>query len=232
MAYPKSIDSWTNRINGTDVVWAADPNSLAAEIIAIEQALGTVPNVESKPPVGTPVTYSNVNARISDTMLRNQAPYVTMRSGGFYLNGQGPTQTQFVNHREQQYDPYGYFNGTDITTQASGLYMIDVMTIWNYYASGYCATTLNIRGLDVIYDCWRWDFPTTGPVALQWNLPYYERGGLTHISWMTPLKQGDRVRVKVENGTPKNPIGVHSSYLTMHYLRALPDFDYYYSGVE
>ena len=69
--YPKGVFSWTDRTNLVSNVLASDVNSLAADLIAVENAIGTTPNVESSPLAGNPVTYATVNARISDVQQGN-----------------------------------------------------------------------------------------------------------------------------------------------------------------
>jgi hypothetical protein len=220
--YPKSISSWTDRIDGSSTVWAADPNELASEIIAIEQVFGTQPNIEGKLPVGNPVTYSTVGARISDTLLRNQAPYVSLTAGRFTVPYYSTTAEhgRYISFN-RAYDSTGkYFNGSDITIPkgGTGLYIANSYVTWDYYTSGYVMSHLIINGVDWQSTRWDWDFPTSGPD----DASYKNRWATTAFTWMGKLTAGTRVRVIAENGTAKNPYQAENAYLDLHYLRALP----------
>lgn len=216
--FPKALSSWTNRVDGRDIVWAADPNSLAAEIIAIEKALGTMPSVEPKPPVGNPITYANLSWRVTDTLLGTRKPYVGLSAGRFHLAYQAHTldhgqRVTFTNAN----DDYGYFNGTDITIRANGIYIVNNYVTWSYYTSGYVASYITINNVDERGDMWKWNFPSSGPSDGTYN----GRWGTTSSTWMGQLKVGDRLQTVVENGTPLSPYPVINAEMTVQYLRAM-----------
>jgi hypothetical protein len=217
--FPKSVVSWTDRIDQVSVVWANDPNSLAAEIIAIENTLGAQPQVEPSPFTGNPVTYSTVGARITDAMSGNLNPYVSITNSSFFVfNQQGPgTRFGHFNSFQKIYDPYGFYNGTDITVQATGLYLITGSQSWGWHDSGYLWHSLFIDGLWSCGHRWDWDFAGFGP-------GFYEddRPATTAFTWMGPIAAGKRVQVVSENGTSFNPYPVSNSYLRMYCLRKLP----------
>lgn len=218
--YPKAVSTWTPRIDEVDIVWANDPNSLAAEIIATENTLGPMPHVESKPVVGNPISYPNVSARITDTFLGNQHPYVELSTSSFYTyySSTGFDHGQYVNFRAA-YDSHGYFNGSDITIKADGLYLIDSYVTWEYYNSGYVMSFIVINGVNSKSDRWSWnDFSRSGPS----DANYGGRWATTQPMWMGSLRAGTRVRIMAENGTPKNPYQVMNAYVRCYYLRALP----------
>lgn len=219
--YPKGIDSWTNRVDEVDIVWAADPNSLAAEILAIENAVGMMPHVESKPPAGNPVQYSSLSARVTDTLLGNQLPYVDLSTSSFNVsfssNYLPNYYGSYINYKVN-YDPWGYFNGSDVTVKAPGLYLINSYTTWGYYNTGYLMTHLLVNGVESEDDRWDWDFPKSGPD----DASYAGRWAVTKFTHMVPLQAGTRLRIIAENGTPKNPYPVINSYLRVFYLRSIP----------
>jgi hypothetical protein len=216
-SFPKAIQSWTNRINGVDIVFAADPNSLAAEIIAIETALGTVPNIEPKPPVGNPVTYANVSARVTDTLLGNKLPFVSLSTQAFNLAFQSSTldHGQRVAFKTVS-DEFGYYNGTDVTIRANGIYIVNNYVTWSYFTSGYVASYITINNVDQRGDMWKWNFPSSGPS----DGSYVGRFGTTSSTWLGQLNVGDRLQTVVENGTPLNPYPVVNAQMTLQYLRS------------
>lgn len=214
--FPKALSSWTDRINNVDTVWAADPNSLAAEIISIESTLGTMPQVESGTPTGGPVTYSNVSTRINAAMLQSAHPYVELYASNFKV-GHGSWNGGSFNTYKVVEDTFKYFNGSDITVQAAGVYIIDAYQTWDYYTSGYVALNLAINNTFARGDLWKWDFPTSGPSYSTYN----GRWATTSFTWMGALAKGERIRIASENGTSKNPYTIVNSTLRMYYLRSL-----------
>jgi hypothetical protein len=217
--FPKSIFPWTDRVDEVNVVFANDPNSLAAEIVAVENTLGTMPQVEKAPYSGNPVSYSSVDARISDVLAGNQLPYCSITINQFFVyNNQGPGS--FFGHFNtfsKVYDPFGYYNGSDITIQASGLYIVTSSQQWGWHDSGYLRHSLYCDGIWFAGDRWDWDFAGFGPA-------FYEpsRQASTSFSWMGPLTAGQRLQVVSENGTSFNPFPVTNSWMRLVCLRKLP----------
>lgn len=214
--YPQAIAGWTDRIDEVDIVWAADPNSIAAEVLSIEQTLGKMPQIETGVPVGKPVSYSNVSARITDAMLNTQHPYVELINNDFRV-GYGTWNYAVFNWYRVVEDAWGYFNGSDITVKAPGVYIIDSYQTWDYWPDGYVSTALAINNTFARGDLWKWDFPSSGPH----DASYKGRWATTAFAWMGKLNTGDRVRIASANNTT-NPSyhGINSS-LRMLYLRGL-----------
>lgn len=214
--YPKALASWTDRINNVNTVWAADPNSLAAEIISMEQTLGTMPQVEGGVPVGSPVTYSSVSSRISAAMTSANNPYVELSNSNFNV-GYGTWNDGVFNTYKVVEDNWKYFNGSDITAKAPGVYIIDAYQTWEYYTSGYLYLMLAINNSFARGDMWKWNFPSSGPH----DASYEGRWATTAFTWMGKLNTGDRVRIASANNTAKSPYPVVNSSLRMYYLRSL-----------
>lgn len=218
--YPKALAGWTDRINGVDTVWANDPNSLAAEIISIEQTLGAMPQVERNVPVGKPVSYSSVSARISDAMLGGQLPFVSLtnpkfklpRSGQIQSAESGPFNATYNTYTQVVSDHWRFFNGSDITIQAPGIYYIDASQSWENYKSGYVMMMLLINSARLRLSRWNWaDYdPTSTDYAS------------TDLHWLGPLNNGDRIRIASQNATSNNPYTVTYSNLRVQYVRDLP----------
>lgn len=217
--YPKALASWTSRIDQVDTVWANDPNTLAAEILAVEKTLGTMPQVEGSVPVGSPVTYGSVSARISDAMLQAQHPYVELHRANFNvgygtaLDGYGTWNTYSVVE-----DNWHYFNGSDITIKAPGVYILDAYQTWSAFHSGWMMLKMAVNGTYARGDRWDWNsFPTSGPH----DAAYWERWAVTSFTWMGKLNTGDRVRIASENATTNSPYNIINSTLRLYYLRSL-----------
>lgn len=217
--FPKSIVSWTDRVDNQDIIFANDPNSLAAEIIAMENTLGAMPQQEKSPFTGSPITYSSVDARITDAMSGNLNPYVSITAGSFFVfNQQGPgSRWGHINTFQKVYDPYGFYNGTDVTVQVSGLYLISGNQTWGWHDSGYLWHSLFIDGLWACGHRWDWNFGLFGPSFFE-----DDRNAQTAWHMLVPIQAGKRVQVVSENGTSRNPFTVNSSWLRMYCLRKLP----------
>lgn len=219
-SYPKTIASWTNRVDQVDTVWAADPNTLASEILAVETTVGPMPQVEPNSPAWTPVTYSSMSARVSDAMVNGRAPYAELYAANFSV-GYGSALSAYgvFNNYSRVEDSWGYYNGSDITIRAPGVYVIDAYQAWEYYTAGYVHLMLGINNVFARGSLWQWDFPRSGPNV--YSASYGERWAHTEFAWMGKLNTGDRVRVASDNGTPRNPYKVINSTLRICYLRSL-----------
>lgn len=217
--WPKAIASWTDRINNTDIVWASDPNQLAAEILSLETTVGTMPQTEPSPPVGQPVTYKTMSARVTDSMLGNQRPYCSLAVSAVNVGyGSGPGESTYVSYRKL-YDPYGYFNGSDVTIRATGLYTVDAYQSWTWYNAGYLSMYLIINGTICRNSLWSWKWFNSGTAKGSYT---DDRFAVTNLSWIGGLKKGDRVRIGLENGTPRNPYRTFNGSLKVFYERQLP----------
>lgn len=215
-SYPKAIASWTPRIDQVDTVFAADPNTLAAELIAVEQTLGSMPQVESAVPVGNPVTYASVSARISASMLNSNLPYVSLYLNEFNLNYGGTPGKSVFNTYKKLYDPYGYFNGSDITIQATGRYLVDCYQGWEPYSTGWLHLSLYTNDSFLRGQIWDWDLPPIDQYSPEGS------NGATGFLWMGVLPAGTRLRVASQNGTPKNPYKVLNGSFKVQYIGSDP----------
>lgn len=218
--YPKALSSWTPRIDNVDTIWAADPNTLAAEIVSIEQTIGTMPQVESPMPVGNPVTYANLSERVNAAMLQTEHPYAELYASNFHVRYGGPLYVlnyAIPNVFKKVSDNWGYFNGSDITIKAPGLYLIDGFQVWSWYSSGYLLHILTVNDAIVRDDRWDWDFPKSGPNSEN----YRGHWARTGFSAMIPLNKGDRVRIFSQNSTPNKSYLVYGSSFRIYYLKSL-----------
>ena len=217
--YPKALSSWTDRQNNVDIVWASDPNSLAAEIISIESTLGTMPQVEPSMPVGKAAVYPSVSQRISAVQLGANLPYGELIASNFKV-GYGTYCYGVANVYRPLTDDFGFFNGSDMSMPTNGVYVIDVFQVWQPWVSGYVNVHLTINNVIARTGSWSWDgIPTFGPLA------YVNRAANAGLTWMGPLQYGDRIRVVSENGTNCNPYQVNYSSLRAQYIRSLSSYE-------
>lgn len=210
--YPKGIVPWLPRVDLKDIVYAKDPNTLAAEIGAIENTLGTMPHVETAPPYGPPITYATVAARIHDVLMGNQEPVVTVSNPSFNVTDDAKTGT--YNAYNKLYDPFGWYNGNDITVQADGWYTVTAEQQVGWWSSGYMFMSLYIDSTWVSGDHWDWDFPANGEDG-RWD----QRDFIMSIVWQGVIHSGQRIRVKTENGTGRGGLKVTGAYLRAKFDR-------------
>src|SRR5580692_11090897 len=128
--YPNGILSWTDRTDDVNEVDANDVNTLASDLISVETTLGTTVEIEPSPPVGTPITYSSASARITDAMNNRQMPVSSLVSNSAVV---GNTTTGVMNKYVVAYDPYGVYNGNDITIPSDGWWYISASQIWQWW---------------------------------------------------------------------------------------------------
>jgi hypothetical protein len=239
--YPNGIFTWTDRVNNVSVDFANDVNSLASDLISVENTLGTNPENETELPSGLQsADYTNVSSRISDAMKNAQLPYGSVQNLSFTVNNtSGGTLNTFI----QEWDPGNLWNGTDITIPCDGWYVVTAFQTWPWASSGYSYQALvvnspaglffgngvnqvasdSVLGDDII----DWTFsgntssdtgPIFGPNIPRWQV-YGQRPLTTHIPWQGRLHKGDRLSVYSENGTVNANVTVASSYLRLHMFR-------------
>ena len=69
--YPASVRSFTTKVDVTGIVYAAHPNDLQEEVVAIESILGVTPSLSTTPNSGgtftaTATTFTSVSARLAN----------------------------------------------------------------------------------------------------------------------------------------------------------------------
>ena len=70
-SYPATIKSFTTKVDVRDIIYAADPNDLQDEVVAIQTALGVTPSLSTSPSTGgtfnaTATTFASVSARLAN----------------------------------------------------------------------------------------------------------------------------------------------------------------------
>lgn len=199
--YPNGVLAWTPRIDEVNVVYAADPNTLAVELQAVESTIGTNPQNEASPPAGSTVAYSTMSSRVSAAMNNVLSPCVSLlNNGGFFIN-QG--QQAFNRYTTQEYDPYNIWNGTDLTIPCNGWWSIRADQKWNQHGNNFHGLNvffLYLNGTWIDMELWDW---STAIAADQYNYPANILGsnGWTKLSWMGMLHKGDRIQLLSANAT-------------------------------
>jgi hypothetical protein len=223
-SFPQSIASWTDRING-EIIWAADPNSLAAEIIAIETAIGVNPQIEYSPPFGPPVTYASESAKISAWGLGLNNPYISLELDTFNVQWQQSSEPNGVDFQIQhppfrvKYDTHGYFDGTCMTVRATGLYLITQHQQWEYRPRGWCRSCCWVNGNRRRQDIFHYDsFPQGSDYYGQ---TYNGEYGETETAHFEHLVAGDTVRLTLGNATDVQQLQCVSSTFEAYFLRNL-----------
>lgn len=217
--YPNGYFTWTDRIDLVNIDFAADINSVAHDLIAAETVLGANPQIEKSPVVGSNVTYSNLDARVSDVNAGNQRPVCSLSSS--LINVQ--VGASVYGTYNKLIDTSGMFNGQDITVKASGWYSVYAATQANpngYLGVGWSMIMLYVNNLYVGNDNWRWDFPN----RQLWPIGLLGNAGHLHLTWEGACHAGDRIRVIYVNGTFDNPAPFISNVLKASFQRKLTNF--------
>jgi hypothetical protein len=198
--FPYGIASWTDRIDEVDIVFALDPNTLAAEIAATETALGVTPATEQANPMGNPVVYDNVGARIHDVAMGGQIPCVELSQQSLLVANTGSGERCRYRPR---FDPFTMFNGIDITVPCDGWWLVQSLITWTWWDVGYFHHRLHCNGFGNIlherhFDC---GFEGNDPDG-RWQLFEGRHRSLTTDTWwMGPAHKGDIFSTTAENGT-------------------------------
>lgn len=214
--YPNGIVPWTNRVDRLNTVYALDPNTLAAELVAVQSTLGTNPQIEASTPVGSKVTYPNVNARIHDVMTGHHLPVVSLKTGQITVLNDGQT------HRAgygSVYDPEPIraFNGIDINVNASGWWVVTASASFPWQSSGWYMMQLSVAGNIVDEDWWSWDFSENKPGGNWHNAPK-----LLSCFYQGAIQNKQRISVFIRNSSSASEIQLNNALLKASYHRDVP----------
>lgn len=207
--YPNGIFPWVDRVDQQDIDFAEDINSVAAEVESIENVIGENPQIEPKPPSGSPIAYSSISSRISDAMNNTQLPVVSLGASSFTCPNN--TAGNLIPY-QIDLDPFNCYNGTDVVCPVSGWWFVSTVQTWNWWNDGYSCHRLCLNGFGNILheDFVDWEFsgnlfPNGLPLPVQLLEPRWwqfgKRSRRTSVMWQGPLHKGDRFSVLSENGT-------------------------------
>ena len=235
--YPNGVFPWVDKVDNQDIDFAANINSLAAEIESVETTVGTTPQIESSPPTGLPVSYSTVSSRISDAMNNAQLPYSTLLNSSMSVgNISSGVKVPFL----ASLDPYSCFNGNDLTIPAEGWWIITSTAQWSWWSNGYSHQSLTLNGSSNILDEFvlNWEFPgniqplgytvdgTYVPTVIATVPPRWQKYGnrpiKTKVLFNGPLHSGDVISVYLENGTSNSFQTVTNVNLHAQMIRTMP----------
>lgn len=219
-AYPASLLSWTQRVNG-QTAWAADPNTLADEIDAVEQFVGLNPQIESSALTGATKTFASMSARLSDAMLQRGHPYVQIsRSNNWpvpYNNSSAHTTQNAFNTVASGWPNYVHVGG-NIVIQDTGVWLINAEQRWSYASSGWVMMEILTNGNVARRDIFSYDqFPASG--SNTYGERFLNMDGHNESNFIARLNAGTVVNVASGNFTNVNPLNVQSMTLTAYYLR-------------
>jgi hypothetical protein len=70
-SYPATIRSFTTKVDVRDIIYAADPNDLQDEVVAVQTILGVTPSLSTTPSASgtfnaTATTFTSVSARLAN----------------------------------------------------------------------------------------------------------------------------------------------------------------------
>jgi hypothetical protein len=224
--YPSGLFQWVDRIDNADTDFANDINSVASDLISVEGTLGTTPQIEKTPPNNSSsIVYPSVDARLSDAMGGVQLPVGIFRAGPFPVNNVNSGE---VVHFNADYDPYGLFNGTDVTINVSGWFYITVHVNWSWWNNGFVHTFLAINGASnsVDQEIIDWQFSgNTGGGNIP-NIPRWQQFGkrprIVHLPWQGHVTAGNRISVYNENGTSNSSLSVLYAVMKVSMLKTIP----------
>jgi hypothetical protein len=224
--FPNGIFSWIDRVDQQSVDFAGDINSVASDLISVESTLGTNPQKEPSPPSGgTPLTYATVSARISDAMQGAQLPVCVLSGIPAIVNN---TSAGLLNNYTVAYDPFSYFNGTDITIKNAGWYIVNAHQYWTWWNDGFAHQFLTVNGSSNILDedLVDWEFSGNGADESDESTPRWQvvglRSRITRNFWQGRLNKGDRLSILSENGSSNTNMKISSMVFTAAMLRTLP----------
>lgn len=217
-AYPSALLNWTQRVN-SQTVFAADPNTLAAEIDAIETFVGTNPHIESAALTGGTKSYTNLSQRVSQTMLQTGHPYVQLgtTAGPNISYASGSTHVQHIGFNSVNSWPK-YISGGNIVIQDAGVWLINAKVTWDYATSGWVQHILYagsgaLRRAVFSYD----QFPKGG--SNNYGERFINQYGYTETTFLGKLTAGTVISVSGGNYTNRNPLLIESSSLSAYFLR-------------
>jgi hypothetical protein len=201
--YPNGIIQWTPRIDDVNIVFANDPNTLAVELSAVESTIGTKPQVEAGPPVGNAVNYATLSARVSAAMGCANLPGCSVLNNPGIFVGSG--KQVYNNYTTQEYDPYGIWNGQDLTVPCNGWWSIRADQKWNQGANEFVGLNilfLYLNGTWIDSAQWDWTAWLNTPLALRTQASnVLGSQGWSQIRWEGLLHKGDRLQLLSANAT-------------------------------
>ena len=219
-AYPASLLSWTQRIN-SQTVYAADPNTLAAEIDAVEQFVGLNPQNESSALTGATNVFASLSARVSSAMLQTGHPYIEIsNSTNFQVwHSTSTGHTGAVGFHTTNSNWPGYIGSSgNVTIKDTGVWLVNAHLQWGYAASGWVEHVLYKGSTELRRSFFSYDmFPASG--SNTYGERYLNGNGHTETTFLGRLSAGTVVSVAAGNFTSVNPLPIVSGSLSLYFVR-------------
>jgi hypothetical protein len=146
--YPTGIKNFTYKTDFTDIVHAGDVNVSYDEIRAIENTLGTSPNVDNIN--GTTYTWPTVSSRISAVSKGVSNPFCNV-----VINNALATQQSLPDFTGVTWDTHGMWSGgSNIVCKRSGVYTFSYNINWyspsapgsSFIRDGFVKSSLTVVG--------------------------------------------------------------------------------------
>lgn len=223
--FPGGIFNWIDRVNYEDIDWAQDPNSLAAELIAIENTLGVLPQKLASPNAGPPITFTNVAQLLDYLASGAQIPVVEVQNTVQVIanrQGSGTHYGMYNSYPTSVYDPFLLANASGVRAPVTGWYTIDAGEFWDWNASGYNAAHLWVGAGLKATDRWDWAFQGNAQGGYWQAESNVGRPGYTGIHWAGVVNQGQQISVVSENGTSNQLANVRNLQLSVSLTRLTP----------
>lgn len=220
--YPKALLNWTARVD-SQTAWAADPNTLAAEIDAIEAAIGTMPMNEPTPLTNAVSVFSTMSQRLTAANLQSGHPFIELTNSGFSV----PHSATLVPNPSFPSRPSGppgtvypaYFGTSgNMTVKDTGLWLVNANQVWDYAQTGWVQHVLLIGGARVRRDVFDYSmFPQSGSNA--YGERFINQYGMTETTFLGRVNAGTLISVSSGNYTNRSPLTVESTSLSAYFLR-------------
>lgn len=219
-SYPGSLLSWTQRVN-SQTIFAADPNTLAAEIDAIEQFVGLNPQNESSALTGATASFNTLSQRVSAAMLQSGHPYIEISNSTNFNIWHSTTtgHTGAVGFLTTNSNWPGYVGSSgNVTIRDSGIWLINAHLQWQYASTGWVQHVLYKGSTELRRAFFSYDqFPASG--SNTFGERYLNGNGHTETTFLGRLSAGTVVSVAAGNYTNVNPLAIVSGSMSLYFVR-------------
>ncbi|MFE2101071.1 hypothetical protein [Streptomyces sp. NPDC059468] len=128
--YPKQYKSFTVHKNLVEDIDASHVNNLQDEVLAVQQTLGINPHQDVTLKMKTN-TWASVGARMSAIQRGQGTPAVFLqKSADAVPRPSTGTKTKTISFPRPSYDPEGLWNGSTITANRTGWWIITARAKW------------------------------------------------------------------------------------------------------
>jgi hypothetical protein len=208
--YPKQYKSFTTHKNLVEDIDASHVNNLQDEVLALQQTLGILPHQDTTLKMKTN-TWSSVGARISAAQRGQGVPAVFLsKSADAIPRHSSPPFSKNISFPKPGYDPEGLWNGSSITANRTGFWVITGRAIWSGWKP-YTKAPYADREIDI--------WVGGQQVATVDNLPSPD--GNTHqmITYQGWVNAGQKIELHMYHDVVNQTLGVVNLHLAAHMVR-------------